>query len=67
MAACEKCWSEYKQRLYWGEHVTYSQVVAENDNAGHTPEEQCGDLHVIVGESCRCGKRRAGEPLHADD
>ena len=61
MPACERCWAEYHRRSIGGRErsgdVTYSQVVAERDAVGGcTPEEQCGDLHIVVGDACRCGK-----------
>lgn len=66
MAACEKCWNEARRRHFdRGEcdSVTdaYYRVMAEVEDAGQvcTPAEQCGDLHVIVDESCRCGLRAA--------
>ncbi len=59
---CEKCWSEYRCRLMCGEDVVYSQVVAESDaRGGCTPEEQCGENHLILGDACRCGKVRGEE------
>ena len=60
MAACEKCWAEYQHRSSQGADVTYSQVVAERDaQGGCSPADQCGDLHLIVGDACRCGTQQA--------
>jgi len=59
MAACERCWAEYRARVFFGgeDSLTYSEVVAERDRRGGcTPEEQCGEMHIVINESCRCGK-----------
>jgi hypothetical protein len=62
MAACEACWAIYTARSFHQSHVTYLDVLAEFQGK-HTPEEMCGDLHVIcrktpdgTGEQCQCGK-----------
>lgn len=63
MPACERCWSEYKWRLETDGLVTYRRVVEERDKVGGcTPEEQCGEMHLLVDwtdrpRQCRCGKR----------
>lgn len=72
MPACERCWSEYQRRLHGGEHqLTYSEVVVERDrNGGCTPEEQCGEMHLLCVENdtvCRCGKNRRVPYLPPDD
>lgn len=67
MAACERCWREYQFRLLMGCKTTYSAIVAERDRTGGcTPEEQCGELHLVCvkderGPRCRCGLKRADE------
>jgi hypothetical protein len=67
MTACERCWAEYRKRQALGEYdLVYSEVVSERDaRGGCSPEEQCGDVHLLcvkIAESpprirCRCGKR----------
>lgn len=60
MAACERCWSEARMR-----GIDYYEVMAEKQAPGGricTPEEQCGDLHVLCVDGdtrCRCGARTA--------
>ncbi len=66
MPGCEKCWSEAGIRATSGsawktktDH--YHDILDEHKAAGVTctPEEQCGELHVIeLGGAlrCRCGK-----------
>lgn len=64
MAACERCWAEYRRRRLCDDpHITYSEVVAERErtHGGCSPEEQCGEIHCVVGASCRCGKVRAAD------
>lgn len=60
MPACERCWSIYQSR---GESVPYSQIVAEEEKYRGvcSPEEQCGDMHLVLdfkdgSRRCRCGK-----------
>ncbi len=65
MAACEKCWSD--AYLHSAMRVTfqvdeYQRLVREREANGIvcTPEEQCGDLHVLCVDGdtrCRCGAR----------
>ena len=66
MAACERCWAEYQRRRICGDlDVTYSAVVAERDKAGGcSPREQCGDMHLLIGNRCRCGERLTREARH---
>ena len=58
MAACERCWAEYRRREFV-DGASYHQVLVEREAAhgGCTPEEECGEMHLIIGGSCRCGKR----------
>ena len=75
MAACERCWAEYRWRQVYDPSVSYSQVLAERDAAGGcTPVEQCGDQHVRCiptdrGDvQCRCGARvESVQPDGAED
>jgi hypothetical protein len=62
MAACEACWAIYTARSLHGLRDEYADVLAEFQGK-HTPEEMCGDLHVICrktpdgsAEQCKCGK-----------
>ena len=61
MAACEKCWVEFKRRQWSNPGLTYSMVTAEN-NGRCTPEDMCGDMHLVLPwkdkrpDQCRCGK-----------
>lgn len=63
MAGCERCWSEANRRVHGAyDSVTeaYHAILAERDAAGIvcTPEEQCGELHLLWDKkSCRCGQR----------
>lgn len=64
MAACERCWAEYRWRQWEERDLTYSMVVAQREArlGACTPEEQCGDLHLVIKwtdgrpDQCRCGK-----------
>ena len=73
MAACEKCWRDAASRersdtsKTQGEH--YRDLIHERQDSPCTPEEQCGELHLIFDwESgpprCRCGARV--EPLESE-
>lgn len=60
MPACERCWRIYMSQ---GETVPYSKVVAEQEQlyGPCTPEEQCGEVHLVLdmkdgGRRCRCGQ-----------
>jgi hypothetical protein len=63
--ACERCWAEYNRRQLLGEHdLTYSEVVAQREERGGacSPEEQCGETHLLLdwkdgSRRCRCGAR----------
>lgn len=74
MPACEKCWRDSRNARYDGPNsrTAYSDLVRRRDQEGKTctPEEQCGELHVIGyrdGEEavCACGKNR--RPLTEDE
>jgi len=63
MAACERCWSIYSRRAAWDDDLTYSEVVAEEERRRGvcSPEEQCGDMHLVLdlkdgSRRCRCGE-----------
>lgn len=63
MAACERCWAEFSRRQFGESHVTYDQVCREREESHGlcTPEEQCGEMHLVLdwkdgGRRCRCGK-----------
>lgn len=65
MAACEKCWADWRRRQMFQPDLNYSDVVAERELLGPlcTLAEQCGDVHVICVEvggvkQCRCGVRQ---------
>jgi len=60
MAICEKCWSEASARaanLGGNSVMHYDEIIEEKKQAPCSPEEQCGDLHVITSDhGCRCGQ-----------
>lgn len=59
MAACERCWAEYRGLQATGVFsVSYEEILAYR-HPPCTPEEQCGDLHILCVDNntrCRCGK-----------
>lgn len=65
MTGCEKCWTEAGRRLcvLGGDQTShYLDILTERVATPCTPEEQCGDLHVLLhkddgSQRCRCGKR----------
>lgn len=76
MAGCERCWNEAGIRAMsrMGDKVEiYHEILADRDRRGLvcTPEEQCGDLHVVLewkdgSTRCMCGKRRELPALTGD-
>lgn len=63
MAACERCWKDYTRRSHVEPELNYSDVVAQRErtHGACTPEEQCGEMHLILRwtdrpDQCRCGK-----------
>jgi hypothetical protein len=69
MAACERCWTDSRMRALTHDGAYYAEM-ADKEARGIvcTPEEQCGDLHVLCLDNdtrCRCGKRTAeGSPVN---
>lgn len=68
MAACERCWREFSRRSLTDSRITYRDVLREQEATGRvcTPEEQCGDLHIVIKwtdrpDQCRCGKVKGGD------
>jgi hypothetical protein len=61
MPACEKCWADahFAAALRGvDQSKVYRELVAERDC---TPEEQCGEMHLVIEwddrePQCRCGK-----------
>lgn len=61
MPACEKCWHEAGIRAAVGVRDKvdiYRELVESRDC---TPEEQCGEMHLVLdwkdgSKKCRCGK-----------
>ncbi len=70
MATCEKCWRD--AHLHYLMSVAfqvdqYHRIVRERESAGIicTPEEQCGDVHVLCVDNdtrCRCGLKSVELP-----
>lgn len=68
---CEKCWSDAgtREMLLGGNKADhYRDLMKERADNPCTPEEQCGEMHVVLGwkdgtRHCVCGKVReeAGE------
>lgn len=69
MAACEKCWAEAGRRAASSNRpvrefyplVLMERMVGRPRHHKCTPEEMCGDLHVVGNyhdgtRHCRCGK-----------
>ncbi len=59
MAACEKCWADAHPRTLGDgrsqvEH--YWEILKKRKDKPCTPEEQCGELHIVIDGKCRCGK-----------
>ena len=67
MAACEKCWNDAYNKSY-GSHTDqateYQKLIKERKDTPCSPEEQCGEMHLILEykdgtKHCRCGKKTA--------
>ena len=69
MASCEKCWSDagWAAHLRGGDKVDhYHRLLEERKDSPCSPEEQCGEWHVVLDwkdgtRHCVCGKVREGE------
>jgi hypothetical protein len=62
MATCEKCWKDSASPYNWGDHEShteaYNALVYGRIDHPCTPEEQCGDVHLIIYDKCRCGLKQ---------
>jgi len=66
MAACEKCWADAFRRAYGSGRCQtdeYQELIEERKDNPCTPEEQCGEMHLVLEykdgrKQCRCGKKR---------
>lgn len=59
---CEKCWADAG-----GSYDAYRAMLTARVETPCTPEEQCGERHLIDPTTgvCRCGKiTRTGEAVH---
>lgn len=61
MATCEKCWSDANSAMTGDTAAEYHRLVAERKDHPCTPEEQCGEIHMVLAwhdrpDQCRCGK-----------
>lgn len=65
MAGCEKCWSDAGRREHRGTSKTktdhYHDLLEERTANPCTPEEQCGEMHIVLdwkdgGKRCVCGE-----------
>lgn len=70
MASCEKCWSD-ANFLAFNSNVDqatiYRSLIEEREKEGRvcTPEQQCGEMHLVLDmkdgtRRCRCGKVAEG-------
>lgn len=61
MAACEKCWRDAFLAAYGradtDQATEYRRLIEERSwTEACTPREQCGEMHLVIGAACRCGK-----------
>ena len=61
MAACEKCWGDAYDYGHGDQSARYNELIAERLDNPCTPEQQCGEMHLVLkwkdgGMRCRCGK-----------
>lgn len=59
MAACEKCWSDANRRCPSDAPAEYRRLLEESRDSPCTPEEQCGEMHLVLewtdsAPMCRC-------------
>jgi hypothetical protein len=72
MPACEKCWSDAAFLAFNSnadQATIYASLVNEREKTGNpcTPEQQCGELHVVVEWAdsepmCRCEHASKRDP-----
>lgn len=62
MPACEKCWADAHRGPQFSVADEYRRLIEERKDNPCTPEEQCGEMHLLMDwtdrpRQCRCGKR----------